>query len=94
MTELTQHSPWEEQLEATQLLMDFAVWLVVSHPSGYLRAPHLGQNDRQDTGAQQTMLHMQGVRWQRHMRARQTTHHLVPPRPVNVFLGVISAPAH
>eukprot|EP00900_Chrysochromulina_parva_P003168 jgi/Chrpa1/12852/Chrysochromulina_OHIO_Genome00001032-RA len=28
MTELTQHSPWEEQLEATQLLMDFAVWLV------------------------------------------------------------------
>ena len=30
MTELTKHSPWEEQLEATQLLMDFAVWLAVS----------------------------------------------------------------
>jgi hypothetical protein len=34
MTELSQHSPWEEQLEATQLLMDFAVWLAVSRPSG------------------------------------------------------------
>jgi hypothetical protein len=34
MTQVHQHSPWEEQLEATQLLMDFAVWLAVSRPSG------------------------------------------------------------
>ena len=27
MTALTKESPWEEQLEATQLLMDFAIWL-------------------------------------------------------------------
>ena len=34
MTALTKESPWEEQLEATQLLMDFAIWLATSRPSG------------------------------------------------------------
>ena len=34
MTALTRESPWEEQLEATQLLMDFAIWLATSRPSG------------------------------------------------------------
>jgi hypothetical protein len=76
MTELNQHSPWEEQLEATQLLMDFACWLAVSRPSGRpIAAKTIGKY----------LSHVRMWHRQEFFRMKRgpgrRTHHAAPTRP-------------